>query len=252
MMLLVNKLIPVCKVLIYGLVECLTLNKGVRRTINSDIVVFPVRYSRYYPDGYEIAKQAFINKHCSGISLDLGAHIGLYTVVMARKCDRVLAFEPTLDTRKALEKVVKLNKIDNVEIRSEAVAQISGSRYLKTRNDKISNANGFYIEGLGKEVQVISVDDLGLEIDFIKMDIEGAELEVLKGATNVLRNIKAMTIEIHPRLITLQSSSTEEIWDILARAEGTIFIDSKIMSKEDFVSRSDGFEIQVLFSKNRS
>lgn len=235
------------KDLTYSLIEAITFHKGIKRIINGDEVIFPIRYSRYYPDGYEMAKQSFINAYCSGISLDLGAHIGLYTVIMAKKSERVLAFEPTMLTRAELRGVLELNGVTNVEIRSEAIAETSGHRNLMIRKDKISNANGFFIQGFGVETETISIDDLDLKIDFIKMDIEGAELEALRGATRVLRTLKAMTLEIHPRLISLQGNSTEEIWSLIVAGGGVIYLDSKKLSKHDFISRTDGFEIQVLF-----
>ncbi|NJK44255.1 MAG: FkbM family methyltransferase, partial [Pleurocapsa sp. SU_196_0] len=64
------------------------------------------------------------------VFLDIGAHIGLFTVVMARLVGpegRVFSFEPTPSTRAVLERTVRLNQCDDrAEVRPEAVARTSG------------------------------------------------------------------------------------------------------------------------------
>jgi FkbM family methyltransferase len=242
---------PRVKNTLYSVTEILSFGRGVKRTINKDQIIFPFRYSRYYPDGYEIAKQEFINNYCTGTSLDLGAHIGLYSVIMARKSKKVIAFEPTSDTRKVLRAVLKMNGISNVEVRGQAIDATSGYRDLIIRSDKISNANGFFIEGTSSTIETVSLDDLNLIIDFIKMDIEGAELLALRGATETLKTLKAMTLELHPRLMKNQLGDLEEIWDLIFKEGGHFFMNSEELTKEDFVTRLEGFEVQILFSTRK-
>ena len=72
----------------------------------------PRTNSRYYPADYEPATFDFVKAHCKPGStvLDIGAHMGLFSVVMARGVGgtgRVFSFEPTPHVRQILEDVIK-------------------------------------------------------------------------------------------------------------------------------------------------
>ena len=100
----------------YSLMRILIYRKGRLVRINGQELYFPIEYSRYYPEGYETEKQKFIEANCEGVTLDLGAHIGLYTVIMSRLSKVVVAVEPAPNTRKVLEKTLLLNQCPNVAI----------------------------------------------------------------------------------------------------------------------------------------
>src|SRR5438874_223792 len=61
---------------------------------------------------------------------DVGAHLGLFSVVMARlvgPTGRVVSFEPTPSIRRILERTVRLNDCGLVvEVRAEAVSEATG------------------------------------------------------------------------------------------------------------------------------
>ena len=95
------------KAVAYGALELATARRGVPRTIDGQPIRFPARWSRYYPRTYDPRKTQFLLQHCrSGDTVvDLGAHIGLYTVLMSRAVGpsgNVIALEPAPDTFRVL------------------------------------------------------------------------------------------------------------------------------------------------------
>jgi FkbM family methyltransferase len=153
--------------------------------------------------------QAFL--HSGMTFLDVGAHIGYYSLIGARlvgETGRVVSFEPGAHMRACLEANVRLNGFQNVEIHAEALAETTGEVgfYPSTlaANQGISSIIG---PGDGRPapatVPSISLDDfarrLDRRIDLVKMDIEGAELQVIRGGRSVLagRDAPPLIFEAH-------------------------------------------------------
>lgn len=94
------------KELAYRVGDVLTFGRGVPRHISGQILRIPLRYFRYFPADYELNNIKFIHNyvHRDMTVVDVGAHIGLMSVILAQKVGpggRVIAFEaPHLDTRK--------------------------------------------------------------------------------------------------------------------------------------------------------
>jgi len=144
--------------------------------------------------------------------LDVGAHIGYYTLIAARlvgEAGRVHSFEPGAATRAHLEANVARNHLGNVEIHVQALAEQTGEvgfwPSTLASNQGISSiiASG---DGQAAPVMVpsLSLDDFaaslgGRRIDFLKMDIEGAELQVIRGGQRLLGGAEAppMIFEAH-------------------------------------------------------
>ncbi|MEJ7583474.1 MAG: FkbM family methyltransferase [Acidimicrobiales bacterium] len=210
------------------------------------------------PGDYEPAKQSFLRDHCRPGStvLDLGAHLGLYTVLMARYVGpggRVLAFEPTPATRRELHRTVHLNGVTNVEIRDEAVSWSTGEALLNDTGDPVSNANSLApVERTRSRVAVCTraLDDLAIPgpVSCIKIDIEGAEVDALRGASALLaRERPALTIEIHPVQLGLVGAEAVEIWDLL-QAMGYVMREGpRQLSRDEVDSRCDDcYETQAI------
>jgi FkbM family methyltransferase len=137
-----------------------------------------------------------------GRFLDIGANVGLYTLIAARRvgpCGRVLAIEPTPETAKLLELTTTINGIDkNVTIQVCAAGQKPAKRELFIA--KTSGHNSLYPLHKSNRtitVDVVPVDDLvrtGSRWDLAKIDVEGAELDVLLGMGRVLEENPEMPI----------------------------------------------------------
>jgi FkbM family methyltransferase len=143
--------------------------------------------------------------------LDLGAQSGFYTLLLSRLVGpegQVFAFEPLPANFRLLDENVRLNRLRNVVVSHEAVAQASGELSFQFPHHEKSLVAGPLHEddNLGTlTVQGISIDDFALQakvpIHFVKMDIEGAEWAALQGAESVLKEFHpGLMIELHDRV----------------------------------------------------
>lgn len=248
------------KVLLYNGLELATLGRGVPRLIGGEPIRFPPRWSRYYPENYEPATFLFLKKHCTTgqTVLDIGAHLGLFSVVMARLVGpegRVFCFEPTERTRRALQRTIRLNHCEDiVEVRSEAVTQTTGTAIFHQTGEILSNANSLIHTDRsrhGTKVNTISVDgfvrDRKLQIGCMKIDVEGAEIDLLRGAADTFLRLRPPTLlALHPAAIKSAGRSLREGWDLLQSYRMKIFDGGNPLSQEIFCNRQDLFDVQLL------
>lgn len=123
---------------------------------------------------------------------DVGAHIGYYSLAVARRVGaegRVYAFEPLPLNLKLLRGHVTANRADNVEIVAAGVSETPGTARFDLGK---GTGRGRLGEGGGLEVPLVSLDDLLARgalrpPTLIKMDVEGAELQALRGAQQLLK-----------------------------------------------------------------
>lgn len=154
----------------------------------------------YSPKGFAV--------HEGQAVIDIGANRGAFVAVAARhRAGDIHAFEPDPNNHEHLARFVALNGIDNVHLRSEAVAGTSGRRklYAASRHTRSSLLPADVISGdlleTYSEVPTISLERLLEEVgpvDLLKMDCEGAEYEIFASAPpEALKKAKRMVIEYH-------------------------------------------------------
>jgi FkbM family methyltransferase len=138
------------------------------------------------------------------LAIDVGAHIGSYTLRMAKRFRQVIAFEPNPFNRHILGLNVQLNKATNVQVEDAALSdrdEIS-SFFLHRAADGTGSLNphhyGFKYD---RTIRVKSkrLDSFDFSrIDLLKIDAEGNELPILKGAANTIARTKpTLAIEVH-------------------------------------------------------
>jgi len=110
-------------------------------------------------------------------AVDIGAHVGLWSRVMALDFQKVTAFEPLTAHRECFARNVEAR---NVTLHPLALGAEPGLAHIDMPADNTGNAH----VGSGGEVcQVVTLDQLELgNMDFLKIDVEGFEFEVLIGA----------------------------------------------------------------------
>jgi FkbM family methyltransferase len=124
-------------------------------------------------------------------TLDLGANIGLHSLVMKKLGFQVTSYEPDSIHLAQIEKIMKLNDLDTKGLISRAISDKRGTTdYIRI----LGNTTGSHLLGSKEEVygatEIVSVevDDI-LEVlnkgkfDFVKMDVEGHEVVLLNRIT---------------------------------------------------------------------
>ena len=124
-------------------------------------------------------------------TLDLGANIGLHTLIMKKLGFQVVSYEPDSIHLAQIEKVMKLNDLGTEGLTPKAISDKRGTmEYIRM----LGNTTGSHLLGSKKEVygatEIVSVevDDI-LEVlsqgkfDFVKMDVEGHEVVLLNRIT---------------------------------------------------------------------
>ena len=136
---------------------------------------------------------------------DVGANIGAFTVLAAGVAGaEVMAFEPSPDTFRMLERNVRLNGLtDRVRLRNAAAGRRAGeiqfTSGLGTENrvtaDKGSSEPGVNVV----RVKVTTLDEASADAvpRLLKVDVEGFETEVFGGAARLLKHpqLGAMIVE---------------------------------------------------------
>ena len=120
--------------------------------------------------------------------LDIGAHIGLYTLTAARAVGptgRVVAFEPSTDNFALLEANVAANGYTNVELHRVACSDTTGTGVLVLSRTN-SGDHQLRADGAGARVDTVRLHDLDVRPQVVKMDVQGAEPLVLAGAAQLL------------------------------------------------------------------
>ena len=164
---------------------------------------------------YEREEAAFARRVLKpgDVAVDVGAHIGFFTMQMAAAVGadgRVYAFEPFDANADLLERSILENAFDDrIFFRRAAVGAAPG-RAVLTFPVETLNSGGAYLlrEGtaplagnLTKPVPVVALDALDLRrpVTFIKMDVEGAEPQVVRGAVKILAEDRPIILsELHP------------------------------------------------------
>lgn len=139
--------------------------------------------------------QQYLTKE--GTFIDIGAHMGTYSVLLSRYCKEVHAFEAQASTYECLSVSVSINNNFKITTHHTALGDKEETLTLyhvsedggcsSVRKEVSSNMN---MDIIGTEtVQVKTLDSFDIRnVDFIKIDVEGYELPVIKGAVKTLEN----------------------------------------------------------------
>jgi FkbM family methyltransferase len=253
----------IIKNLIYSILEKTIYPTGKKVNISGFSLSLPIRYSRFFSKNYETDNMEFLRNNVSeGMTMiDIGAHIGLYTIAMGKIVKgngTIYSFEPTPATFKVLQKNIHINKMNNI-VRpiNKAVSDREGTTTFYINDTDVCNSNSLASnynnkKGNGINVALTSIDKLVETenisfIDIIKIDAEGAEYSVLKGSEKTLRQFRPKIIlGLHPKAIENFGDSLIVIYDFISTLGYKITYENKIMSKEVFIKKRDIFDVRLI------
>jgi FkbM family methyltransferase len=143
------------------------------------------------------------------IVIDIGAHIGLYTITSSKQVGntgKVVAIEADPDNFELLKRNIALNNLTNVlplnyavfstKTRIKLYEQSASAKYNSVILARARTEN--YVEVNADTLDSILEQNGINQVNWIKIDVEGAEFEVLKGSTETLsRENISLLIEIH-------------------------------------------------------
>jgi FkbM family methyltransferase len=155
-----------------------------------------------------------------GDFVDVGAHVGLYTVPTAVAGSRVLAIEPHPESRRRLERNLDLNSTRAI-VYPGAVGSQDGMATLRVARQgdagwaTVVDDDRFGTAAAEWPIEMTTVDRLvekhRLNPALVKIDVEGSELDVITGMEATLAESKAAVI------VEVTGPTAAEIADRLRR-----------------------------------
>lgn len=129
------------------------------------------------------------------VALDIGAHVGFWSMWLAEAFREVWAFEPVPEHVHCFRRNVVQ---DNVTLRRVAIGHTAGDVMMVPDAENSGKAHarfGVYMNEVVPIVPMIAIDSLGLQkVDFIKIDVEGMEPQVIAGAATTIQTCRPVVI----------------------------------------------------------
>lgn len=162
-------------------------------------------------DELKFFKELILHDSCV---LEVGAHIGYLTQYfedLIGSDGRVLAVEPTQSSLRYLKKNIRSNTtvIEKAASSKKGQAEFFVEEFGGFTNSLVEEFT-LLVNKLHVASQNVAFSSIIVETDtldnicsqnnfvpnFIKIDVEGAEYDVLKGASNTLKNVNALMVEV--------------------------------------------------------
>ena len=160
------------------------------------------------------------------IFIDVGAHVGYYSIRMSKYFEKVLAVEPNitnyeglcintiLNGKNGLSNISCINGMLYSEVKELYMNDSGSSSFVVENKDEIDTTKKHYITNSETFDSVFSDITKDLKC-VIKIDVEGAELEILKGAKESLQQFdNYWIIEYHDR-----NNTRDEVLKIMTEAQ---------------------------------
>lgn len=171
------------------------------------------------------------------VVLDVGANIGYYSVMLGQKVGldgKVLAFEPTANYRRILEKNLAINELDSlVSIMSYGLSDAETKMEIAIGD---CSATLHWVEEMPPRTsEVIELHQLDVvfptfgltHLDFIKIDIDGHEPAFIKGARETINRYQpVLLLEVNHANYLAAGCTAWQFYDDLT-AVGYILISEK-------------------------
>lgn len=141
-------------------------------------------------------------------AVDVGANIGYYTLLLAKVCKKVYAFEPDKECFEILKKNIEENKLKNVTLINKAVSDKKGKvNFVVDKNNfgnsRIKSQRDCHVAKPPRNDVLIGTvkldDEVKERVDLIKIDTQGWEPKVIAGAKRIIKKYRPiMFMEYSP------------------------------------------------------
>lgn len=172
-------------------------------TVDEEVLVYSFENDVYFIPEY--------NPKPDDVIIDLGAHIGTFSILAASKLKRgkIYAIEPCKESFEYLLKNVALNKFSNISSSNLALTDFKGTTklYYDINSGNWGHSIVKKFSEQGEEVQTDTLtnfmqDNNILQCDYMKLNCEGAEFKIiLSTPKEILRRVKLMFILYHLDLV---------------------------------------------------
>lgn len=173
-------------------------------SLADDWIASPVYWRGW--DGYEgeTARPFYERASRARVVLDIGAHVGYFTVLaaLANPQSRVFAFEPNPVVHARLVRNIEVNRLRNAVAVPKAVGRASGSAEFYFVPDGVPTNSSLSLEYIrvcedveSANVPMVAIDDFveaeGLDaVDLVKIDTETTEADVIAGMARTLERCR--------------------------------------------------------------
>lgn len=152
------------------------------------------------------------NRHRYKKVLDIGANVGLHSIILDKLGYYVTAFEPDIHHYKELCNNIKLNDCVYITTKNQAISNITG--YLdfirvlnNTTANHLSGSRSYYGPNETTSVNVTDIKDLRGLFDLIKLDAEGHEAIIIQAMSHEFLDKTDIILEIN------NQENAQIIWD---------------------------------------
>lgn len=160
--------------------------------------------SAWYCGLYEYEEMSFLshNLNKGDYFVDIGANIGVYSILAASKGAKVISIEPVVSSFEILRKNIELNNFqDLIKAINIGISNKEEILNFSSNQDTLSHVVTSVDEKKGGiKVNSSSLDKTlkGIVPKFIKIDVEGFETNVIEGAEKTLqnKNLNGIIIEL--------------------------------------------------------
>jgi FkbM family methyltransferase len=160
------------------------------------------------------------------VAVEVGAHVGSWTLGMSKLFQSVIGFEPQPVNRKYLERNLARVQPNNVTIHPFAVVEHPEQSFRITALHITRNSGGAHlIPGHNADIDSVAVTAVRLDdilprhlaphrrMSAVKIDVEGLELSVLRSGHAVIQEHKPTVLLRHCKRYGVQS---EEVMDYMS------------------------------------
>jgi FkbM family methyltransferase len=151
----------------------------------------------------------------------------VYTIPLAKKVSKVIAFEPHPKTSEMLDKSIKLNQLHNVVLVKKSVGDLKGKILYSLSTVPMLSGITISPDKVHSTIETESIDldtalSMEYRVDWLIIDIESFEVNALNGARKILKKFSPkIIIEVHQHnfdkvneILTSEKYSITRLYDV--------------------------------------